>query len=105
RRPGKGGGRRSRPRKFRAASRRRAKTIGRRSEAKPSEGGPLHGLAHAHFYSSIPATQAVEKLASVPETMLRRPSSATSPRRSGASPPIPPIMIAREPKFAKPHSA
>lgn len=55
--------------------------------------------------TSRPATQPVMKLASEPESIERRPSCATSERRFGASPPIPPSRMAREPKLAKPHSA
>jgi len=54
---------------------------------------------------SRPAQQPVMKLASEPDTIERMPSSATSARRLGARPPIPPSRIASEPKFAKPHSA
>ena len=42
-------------------------------------------------YSSIPAIVAVRKFASVPAIMARNPRRARSPRRVGASEPIPPI--------------
>ena len=40
-----------------------------------------------------------------PATIARRPNAAMSFRRSGANPPIPPIWIAIDEKFAKPSSA
>ena len=53
----------------------------------------------------IPTIVAVRKFASVPASMARRPSRARSPRREGASEPMPPIWMAIEEKFAKPQSA
>ena len=55
--------------------------------------------------SRIPAMQAVMNVAREPDRMQRMPKLATSARRSGAMPPIPPNKIAREPKVAKPHHA
>jgi hypothetical protein len=43
--------------------------------------------------------------ASVPAIIARMPIRDRSLRRAGAIPPIPPIWIAIELKFAKPHSA
>ena len=40
-----------------------------------------------------------------PPTIARTPTFAMSPRRSGASEPIPPTWIAMLEKFAKPQSA
>ena len=57
------------------------------------------------FQTRRPATQPVMKVAREPDTMERTPSSATSERRLGARPPIPPSKMASEPKFAKPQSA
>ena len=48
---------------------------------------------------------AVIMLASVPASTARSPNCASSDLRLGASPPIPPIWIAIEEKFAKPHRA
>gem|GEM_PF-3774951 len=56
-------------------------------------------------HSSIPAIQAVIKLASAPATIVRTPSRAKSCWRSGTMPPIPPIVIPIEPILANPHSA
>lgn len=56
-------------------------------------------------HSSIPAIQAVIKLASAPATIVRTPSRAKSCWRSGAIPPIPPIVMPIEPILANPHSA
>ena len=55
-------------------------------------------------YRKIPATQPVIAEARVPAAIERMPSAAISPRREGAIPPMPPIRIASEPKFAKPQS-
>ena len=52
-----------------------------------------------------PAIVALIKLANVPATTAFKPKRATSPRRFGAIPPIPPIKIAIELKLAKPHNA
>ena len=52
-----------------------------------------------------PIIDPVSMVASVPPMSERRPRRARSPRRSGAIPPIPPIIIAMEPKLAKPHRA
>src|SRR5215470_13159444 len=54
---------------------------------------------------SIPAIDADIKFAIVPASMARKPRRARSPRRLGASAPIPPIWIPMELKLAKPHSA
>ena len=56
-------------------------------------------------YASIPAIEAEVKAARFPATIARSPSEAMSRFRSGANPPIPPIWIAIEEKFAKPRSA
>lgn len=55
--------------------------------------------------ASTPASEAVIQVATVPPSMARMPSFERSCRRSGAIPPIPPIWIAIEEKFAKPVSA
>ena len=52
-----------------------------------------------------PAIVALIKLANVPAITAFKPKRATSPRRFGAIPPIPPIKIAIELKLAKPHHA
>src|SRR4051794_40423543 len=57
------------------------------------------------FQRSIPAIVAVRKFANVPANIARIPSLARSPRRDGASDPMPPIWIAIDEKFAKPHNA
>ena len=44
-------------------------------------------------------------VASVPPTSERTPKRAKSPRRSGAMLPMPPIIMATEPKLAKPQRA
>ena len=49
--------------------------------------------------------QADMKFAMVPAATAFSPSRARSDLRLGASAPIPPIWIAMELKFAKPHSA
>jgi len=56
-------------------------------------------------YASIPAIEAEVKAARFPATIARSPKEAMSRFRSGANPPIPPIWIAIEEKFAKPRSA
>ena len=56
-------------------------------------------------YSNIPAMVAVRKFASVPASIARRPRRARSPRREGASEPMPPIWMAMDEKFAKPQRA
>ena len=66
---------------------------------RTTRGAPRQGQ------SIKPATHAVMNVVSEPPRMERSPRLATSWRRSGAIPPIPPSRIAREPKFAKPHSA
>lgn len=52
-----------------------------------------------------PAMVALIKLASDPAITALMPRRAISPRRLGAIPPKPPIKIAIELKFAKPHNA
>src|SRR2546426_69437 len=56
-------------------------------------------------HSSIPASVADRKLASVPASMARRPSRARSCLRLGARAPIPPIWMPTELTLAKPHNA
>src|SRR5580704_4123770 len=56
-------------------------------------------------YSSMPAMQADIKFAMVPAATAFNPSRARSDFRVGASAPIPPIWMAIELKFAKPHNA
>src|SRR5690606_3141958 len=65
-------------------------------------GGEVEG-SRAHRI--IPAMVAVRNAASAPPIIARRPSRARSLRRDGAMPPMPPIWMAIEAKFAKPHSA
>src|SRR5207244_3747718 len=55
--------------------------------------------------SSIPASVADRKFASVPAIMARKPSRARSCLRSGTSAPMPPIWMPTELILAKPHSA
>src|SRR5881396_3527648 len=64
---------------------------------------PRSPLPAAH--SSIPASVADRKFASVPAIMARNPSRARSCLRSGTSAPIPPIWMPTELMLAKPHSA
>ena len=52
-----------------------------------------------------PAIVAVINVATDPPSTARNPSRAMSPRLPGASPPIPPIWIAIDEKFANPQSA
>src|SRR4051812_46594844 len=54
---------------------------------------------------STPAMVAVMNVAIEPPSTARNPKRARSLRRSGASPPMPPIWIAIELKLANPHSA
>ncbi len=56
-------------------------------------------------YKSMPAMQADMKFAMVPAATAFRPMRARSDLRLGASAPMPPIWIAMELRFAKPHSA
>src|SRR6267378_3909693 len=56
-------------------------------------------------HSSIPASVADRKFASVPAIMARNPSRARSCFRSGTSAPMPPIWMPTELMFAKPHRA
>ena len=62
----------------------------------------LHGPASQ---SRTPARHAVMKVVSDPPMIERTPRRATSGRRSGAMPPMPPSRIASDPKLAKPQSA
>ncbi|MND04750.1 hypothetical protein D3C83_251640 [compost metagenome] len=48
---------------------------------------------------------AVTKFASVPASIARMPRRARSPRRVGASAPMPPICMPIDAKLAKPHNA
>src|SRR3954453_7302021 len=57
------------------------------------------------LYRSIPAIQADMKFARVPTIIALNPNLAKSDLRDGASPPMPPICIAIELRFAKPQSA
>lgn len=67
---------------------------------------PSNSATPAYFATyKIPTIVAVRKFASVPASIARRPSRARSPRRDGASEPMPPIWMAIEEKFAKPQSA
>ena len=56
-------------------------------------------------HSSIPASDALMNAARLPATIARRPKRAISPRRSGARPPMPPIWMPMDEKFAKPRRA
>src|SRR5882762_2160394 len=56
-------------------------------------------------HSSMPASVAERKFASVPAIMARNPSRARSCLRSGASAPMPPIWIRSELMLAKPQRA
>ena len=62
-------------------------------------------LECACYYINIPAIHAVIYAANVPPIMARKPYLAKSLRRSGTSPPMPPICTAIEPKLANPQSA
>ena len=59
----------------------------------------------AQSSSSTPAIVAVMNVASDPPSTARMPKRARSARRFGASPPMPPIWIAIDEKFANPQSA
>ncbi len=78
---------------------------------QPLEGGRDHfrdDLASARGgrrQRIAPATVAVMNEASVPAIMARMPIRDRSLRRAGAMPPMPPIWIAIELKFANPQSA
>src|SRR5690606_26621864 len=69
------------------------------------DGHGAPGPGQAPGLVSTPAMVAVISVAMVPPRTARRPKRARSLRRSGASPPMPPIWIAIELKLAKPHSA
>lgn len=56
-------------------------------------------------YASIPAIEADVNAARFPAIIARSPSAAMSFLRSGANPPMPPIWIAIDEKFANPSSA
>ncbi len=53
----------------------------------------------------MPAIDAVMNVAIVPPNNDRRPRRARSPRLSGAIPPMPPIIMPIEPRFANPASS
>lgn len=63
---------------------------------------PGDGRGRLVDQTSIPAMDALMKAARLPAIIARRPSRAMSGRRSGASPPIPPIWIAMDERLAKP---
>ena len=52
-----------------------------------------------------PTMAAVMRVASVPETMVLAPRPTISARRAGTIAAMPPIIMPRLPKLAKPHSA
>ena len=52
-----------------------------------------------------PTTAAVISVASVPEMIVLAPRLTISARRAGTIATMPPIMMPRLPKLAKPHSA
>jgi hypothetical protein len=54
-------------------------------------GGLAHRLLAPGGHASMPAMQAEMKAARLPAIIARSPKRAISPRRLGASPPIPPI--------------
>ena len=56
-------------------------------------------------YANIPAIEADVNAARFPAIIARSPSAAMSFLRSGANPPMPPIWIAIDEKFANPSSA
>src|SRR5215204_592835 len=74
-------------------------------DASPDGVGRLLDVVVVGRHSRNPAIVAVMKLASVPANIARKPSLARSCRRVGASPPMPPICMPIELKFAKPQSA
>ena len=57
------------------------------------------------YYINIPAIAALNKDANIPAATALIPKRAISGRRLGAIAPKPPIRIANELKFAKPHNA
>ena len=65
----------------------------------------LPGLLRFPGHTMAPAMAAVMKAAIDPPTMALSPRRERSFRRFGAIPPIPPICMAMEEKFAKPESA
>src|SRR5207247_7026401 len=79
--------------------------------AEKLDGGvqPLEEPRLSHFTTPSsqinPAMAAVMKLTSEPASRARKPSRARSDLRVGASPPIPPIWMPIEEKFANPHRA
>ena len=78
----------------------------KRHEAPLAEQSELGASRHGQaILVRTPAMVAVIIVASVPPRTALRPSRARSGRRSGASPPMPPIWMAMEEKLAKPHSA
>ena len=67
--------------------------------------GDLRVVPTEPDHARIPASDAEMNAARFPSSIARRPRAAISPRRWGANPPIPPIWIAIDEKFAKPSRA
>ena len=77
-------------------------------KTRPHHADPENGSScprRGDCQARIPITHPVSIVARVPATRERRPRRARSDRLSGAIPPIPPIMIATEPKLANPQRA
>ena len=71
----------------------------------PNSDFPFPRLRPCLHGRMMPAIVPVMNAAREPPIMARRPIRARSARREGAMPPMPPIWIPIEAKFAKPHSA
>src|SRR5690349_8738889 len=93
----------ARPEHDRRAGPARAQTAAHRVGGGANLGFALDVLRLAH--SSMPASVADRKFASVPAIMARKPSFARSCLRFGASAPMPPIWMPTELTLANPHSA